>query len=82
MGSAKQIAGGRTDGRRLTLHLAENRGHDSVSLIDQGRQQMFGRHLRMAVSFGELLSGQDRLLRLFGVSRKIHHASASFSNAW
>ena len=63
---------GTRQARGIDVHLAEHGRDDAVWLFDEREQQMLRQHLRMARALGELLCGQDGLLRLLGVAIQIH----------
>ncbi len=60
------------DRLRLDRHLAQQRRHDAVGLLDEREQQMLGIDLGVVALLGEPLRRQDRFLRLLGVLVQVH----------
>jgi len=62
---------------RINGHLAEDRRHNAVGLLDQRNEQVLGRDLRVVGFGGEVLGGDHRLLRLLSKFVQVHRRYAA-----
>ena len=77
-GSASSAGAERlADGGRVDAELAQHGRDDAAVLLEQHREQVLGRDLRVAALVGEPLGGLERLLGLDRESVLLHLASGS-----